>query len=351
MKSNLFFMLFVALVPLSQSAQEVGKVQFFPYGYCVDNDHYGEDPSIWKYSDTLNQKRVFLDEMILKIEKHFNFVHNNKVHGIEGLNDYLMGLVFKAIEDSIILSGIQWEDEQYWPKAKNLFENFIQNLISGYETELFRDDYWTSKLPFSFRLNNEEKNHLFNLMDVEDFYWLSTDMTLKKNNEKTISYGSMAMIGKNYYRFQNWPDSTYFMGVSVPAGVLVQAFLPDSTPVDIESEIYHSMLDTFKVVYSYFSQTDSAARMVFTTPKSKTQICSSYYSGLYGDGYWFSIGYFNNEPLWFIPGRPRAILRINGKIYWILEFDYPDIGLVGFNFYLEEESELKLIFESSLFSI
>jgi hypothetical protein len=350
MKPNLIFLLFVSLFPLSPSAQEVGKVQFFTFGYYTENDHYGEDLQLWEFADSIESSRPFLDKMIDEISNHFALNRTEEFKRIGKLNDLLMSPVYQAFEDSVKLSGIDWGDARYFPAIHERFEKFISTLIEVYETEINRDGLWISDLPLSIILNNKEKEALFKLMQIEDLYFLRKDLILNKCNMPDVSYGSYPIAWSSYFHF--FTDSFPYGSLvfSVPEGAAVQAFMPDSVPADTGSAIYKSLHDTLAQNYLDYFQLDSAVKITFRTSNSNVQICSIHSNKEYFQ-YWFSVGFLDGKPLWFVPGRPAGILLIDDRRYWIIKVDVPEIGMGGYQFYLETDNLLELFFESYPFSI
>lgn len=328
-------------------SQQSQPVQFFPYGYYVDNDHRDDNQDVWKYSDTLLRDRPFLEKMIKKIESDFLIENKSNLRGIEGLNEYLTGAVVFAFEDSTKKSGIEWKSEQFWPHTSSLYKNYIQKLIHGYESELILDNYLFAGMPYSILLNNNENSHVLKLLQIGDVYWLSEKSILYKNDHPVISYGSMSPIGKNYYRMQGWPDSTCFMGLSVQPGASVVYLKPDTLQLNESSPYYQTLFDSlftgdskkFPIV-DYYS---------ITAQNSTVRFCNLELNEIAPNNL-FTICFVNDAPRFFYPGKLMAVIKIDSRKYWITSFDYP-WGLCGFRIYREDKDEFILEFEASLFSI
>ena len=167
---KIFYLLLSILLtsaPAAMSQQSL-PVQFFPYGFFIDNDHLNENQAIWNFGDSINHTNVFINDLIAEIENHFHFQKTENAVGIAGLNDYLLFNVYKAYSDSVSHIGIEFNDPAYSETANKLFNGFIDSLIAGFETKMNRDSLWIAEMPFSLFLNQDEKNRFFKLQNIQN---------------------------------------------------------------------------------------------------------------------------------------------------------------------------------------
>lgn len=347
-----FYLLLSILLTSSPAAmsQQSQPVQFFSYGYYVDNSFLNENRAVWNFADSIDQQNVFINDLITKIEKHFNFQKSGAITGISGLNYYLIYKVYDVCEDSSVNMGMEFNKPGYQETAAALFTNFVDSLTAGYENKLNKDSMWVAEIPFSFFLNAEEKKIFLHLMKIDDLYSLSPDLHVIKSNLADISYGSDPISGSNYFHFTNDSAPMQKLVFSAPANAIIDAFSPNKITTDTLQKEYITLLDSLKIYYGGYFNINQAQKFTFTAPESHLQVSSIYNENPFFN-FWFSVLFYNNKPQCFMSGHPLAILQINNKRFWIFEIDTPEIGLYGFQFYTEENDSLKLYSESYLFSI
>jgi len=348
-KFYLLLSILLTSAPAAMSQQSL-PVQFFPYGYYVDNSFLDENRAVWNFADSIDQQNVFINDLITKIEKHFNFNKSGDITGIGGLNYYLMYKVYDAFAETSHHMGMEYNTPAYQDTASALFTKYIDSLTAGYENKLNKDSMWVAEIPFSVFLNHDEKNKLLKLLNIQDIYLLSSDMTVKNFNCADISYGSHPITVGNYFHFTSDSTPAQNLVFSAPANAIIDAFPPNKITTDTLQKEYKTLLDSLNMYYGGYFNINQAQKFTFTAPESHLQVSSVYNENPFFN-FWFSVLFYNNKPQCFMSGHPLAILQINNKRFWIFEIDTPEIGLYGFQFYTEENDSLKLYSESYLFSI